>query len=116
MAANSDDRKREDRVEGSAGIDSVGLKASVEAAIRESYNEETEIKHVFSETTTISVPPRTSIRNGVVLEGASTKVASSVSRTPMARFMTFPTVWSPDTFDQTIQIPPSEVAAGFDRI
>jgi hypothetical protein len=49
-------------VSGSAGIDSVGLKASVEAAIRESYNEETEIKHVFSETTTISVPPRTSIR------------------------------------------------------
>lgn len=53
-------------VSGSAGatvgFDSVGLKASIEATLRENYSDETETKQVFSETITISVPPRTSIR------------------------------------------------------
>ena len=44
------------------GFDSVGLKASIEATLRENDSDETETKQVFSETITISVPPRTSIR------------------------------------------------------
>jgi hypothetical protein len=53
-------------VSGSAGVtvgfDGVGLKASIEATLQESYSDETETKQVFSETITISVPPRTKTR------------------------------------------------------